>query len=40
MAMLFYRVCVTLVMYFSLKRMLNCHIIKLVKVGEDLRMLG
>lgn len=34
MAVLFHWVCITLVMYFSLKRVLNCHIIKLVKVRE------
>lgn len=40
MAVLFHWVCITLVMCFSLKRVLNCHTIKLVKVEEDLQMLG
>lgn len=40
MAMLFHWVCITLVVYFSLKRVLSCHTIKLVKEGEDLKMLG
>lgn len=30
----------TLVMYFSLKRVLNCHIIRLVKVGEGSKNTG
>lgn len=40
MAVLFHWVCITLVIYFSLKKVLNFHIIKVVKVAERSKNAG